>query len=136
MGKEWNFILPEKEDISLLSNICEHSLLVINVGSSMVFDFFCHGKSCYFLNYDVEDPVKADWTIRKVYKYIHFESMPSTQSVGWINRKQDFEKVIREELNGTSIQRDLTQSWFEKNHVHPIQETNQRFLQAFEKILG
>lgn len=135
MGKDWNFILPEKEDIALLSNICEHSLLVVNVGSSMVFDFFCHYKSCYFLNYDVENPVKENWTIKKVYKYIHFESMPLQQSVGWINEKGDFEKIILEELAGTSIQKNLTQSWFEKINAHPVQDTNQRFLQAFAEIL-
>lgn len=136
MGKDWNFILPEKEDLALLSNVCEHSELVINVGSSMVFDFYCHSKPCYFLNYNVEQPLNPNWKIEKVYKYIHFESMPSKQSVGWINQKEDFETVILDSLAGKSIQKDLTRSWFEKINVQPVEETNQRFFSAFDTILN
>ena len=136
MGKGWNFILPEKEDLHMLSNVCEHCLMVVNVGSSMVFDFNSHDKSCYYLNYDVTDPVQQNWTIRKVYKYIHFESMPSKESVGWINEKEDFKKVILQELDGTAVQKDLTKSWFEKINVHPVEQTSDRFFSAFDKIIS
>lgn len=136
MGKDWNFILPEKEDLSLLANVCEHSFTVVNVGSSMVFDFFCHGKSCYFLNYDVENPVKENWTINKVYKYIHFESMPSKESVGWVTSKNDFETIIRSEMQGDTIQNENTKLWFDIINAQPLEQTNQRFFNSFRAILS
>lgn len=135
MGIDWNFVLPEKEDLELLTNVGEHSLMVVNVGSSMVFDFYCHDRPCYFLNYDVENPVVLDWTIHKVYKYIHFESMPSSESVGWINDKADFKKVILETLNDESVQSELTKAWFHKINAQPIQETNLRIFEAFDRII-
>lgn len=136
MGIDWNFVLPEKEDLILLANVCEHTITVFNVGSSMVFDFFCHGKSCYFLNYDVENPVIPSWTIKKVYKYIHFESMPSKESVGWVTSKTDFEKLISSELEGQSVQNESTKNWFGKINVQPIEQTNERFFKAFQSIIG
>lgn len=135
MGKDWNFILPEKEDLHLLSNVCEHTMGVVNVGSSMVFDFYCHGKPCYFLNYNVEDPINLNWKIEKIYKYIHFESMPSQDSVGWVNDKNDFHSIILENLEKKSIQPKLTKKWFEKITAQPIEKTSDRFMEAFSSIL-
>ena len=82
-GEYWNLLLPEKEDFWLLSNICEHCEIVVNICSSMVFDFAIHGKPCIYLNYEQPELKKGIRDIGQNYKYVHFRSMPSKDAVVW-----------------------------------------------------
>ena len=102
-GSMWNAIMPTKEDTSLLVNTAEHTSLVINVGSSMVFDYVTHKKPCAFINYDSKERNHPTWTINNIYKYVHFKSMPNKKSVYWVNDKNDLagiiEKAIKKDNN-------------------------------------
>ncbi|WP_431243036.1 UDP-glycosyltransferase [Flavobacterium sp. P21] len=53
IGNEWDAILPTQSDINLQMNTIHHTEMVINLGSSMVFDYAAHKKPCAFINYDV-----------------------------------------------------------------------------------
>ena len=90
--------MPKKEDLDLQTNIAEHSFMVINVASSMVFDFAAKVKPCAYLNYllDLKDQKKD---IREIYSYIHFKTIPEN-AVFWINNKEE----IREHYS-TSLKR-------------------------------
>jgi hypothetical protein len=44
MGDYWNTVLPTAEDLDLQVNTIAHTEMVINLGSSMVFDYISYDK--------------------------------------------------------------------------------------------
>lgn len=85
--------MSTKEDIKLQTNIIRHSFMVINVGSSMVFDYIAYNKPCAYINYNPKViDLKKD--IHKIYKYVHFRSMPSAKAVLWLNSKEEIAEKI------------------------------------------
>src|SRR5690606_6872001 len=125
VGANWQTIMPTPEDMSLLANISKHCILVINVGSSMVFDFTIHGNPCAYLNYDTDQKNDENWTIKKIYKNIHFQSMPDDNQVFWVNDKNDFEWVILEAIKSKGV--ISADAWFEKINAHPLNASEQIF---------
>lgn len=109
-GGAWNQIFPKKEDNRLLYNLGRHCLGVINLGSSMVFDFACHSKPCYYMNYHYDDnlPVKGV----HVYNYVHFRSMPSIKAVYWLNDPEEIETVLLNSINYSNDVVKESQNWF------------------------
>ncbi|MCF6132668.1 UDP-glycosyltransferase [Flavobacterium wongokense] len=131
----WQAILPTKGDLILQMNTIYHSELVINLGSSMVFDFATFGKPCAFINYDVPNVDFPDWSVKKIYNFIHFRSMPSKDAVFWINDPNEFGKIVekmlgRESENVVQNARD----WFEKINQHPPQLASERIWNAINEI--
>ncbi|MBF4465645.1 UDP-glycosyltransferase [Flavobacterium sp. LC2016-12] len=99
VGKNWNEILPTKEDLGLLHNICAHSEFVTNVCSSTVFDFVAHDKPCIYFNYEQPQLKKGIRDIGQNYKYVHFRSMPSQESVVFCTNKLDLENQVKQILD-------------------------------------
>ena len=96
-SEKWTAIYPTKKDIDLLVSTAYYSDLVVNVGSTMAFDFGMFNKPCAFINYDVKD--SGSWSVETIYKYQHFRSMPSEQSVFWLNSRETIAKTISEALS-------------------------------------
>lgn len=135
MGEGWNTILPTKEDLALQMNTIFHSELVVNLGSSMVFDFVAHNKPCCFINYDVLNTQFPDWSVKKIYNFIHFRSMPSVDSVLWINSPNEMEHIIEMALNSKANKIvENAQQWFEKINLHPPQLASERIWDAIGEI--
>lgn len=132
-GESWNQAMPNKEDMALQTNIAEHCFMVINVASSMIFDFAAKGKPCAYLNYLLElKDQKKD--IREIYSYIHFKTIPEN-AVFWINNKEEIGDIILQGLEGSNEERlKMTMSWFQKinccateaskNIVHQLDQIN------------
>lgn len=131
-GTTWQTIMPTPEDMGLLANISKHAILVVNVGSSMVFDFAIHGNPCAYLNYDTFEKDDESWTIKKIYKYIHFQSMPNNDQVFWVNHKNDFKRVILDVLETNNM--ISANEWFAKINAYPTNASDQIFTQI-EKII-
>ncbi|MGZ9675121.1 CDP-glycerol glycerophosphotransferase family protein [Flavobacterium sp. GNP001] len=106
MGTNWNEILPTKEDLALLHNICAHTELVTNVCSSTVFDFVAHQKPCIYFNYEQPQLKKGIRDIGQNYKYVHFRNMPSLEAAVFCTNKADLEglveKIITDKLSNVS----------------------------------
>lgn len=135
-GEQWNTILPTKEDVILQTNTIQHTEMVINLGSSMVFDYVSYKKPCAFINYDVVNKKDKNWSVTKIYNYIHFRSMPHKEAVIWINSSDDIADKIRFGLeNQTQIIVNAEQ-WFEKINQHPPQFASQRIFEAIKKIVA
>jgi hypothetical protein len=132
----WYSILPTKEDVILQMNTIFHSELVVNLGSSMVFDFVAFNKPCAFINYNVPNSAFPNWSVEKIYNYIHFRSMPSKDSVFWINSPNEMESLMEKMLgqDSTSIIANA-QKWFEKINQHPPQQASERIWKAIEEII-
>jgi len=94
VGKMWNQVMPTKEDISMLVNVCHHSEFVTNVCSSTVFDFVAHGKSCIYYNYEQPQLKKGIRDIGQNYNYVHFRSMPSKKAAIFCTDKKELENLV------------------------------------------
>jgi hypothetical protein len=131
----WHSVLPTKEDLVLQMNTIFHSELVINLGSSMVFDFVAFHKPCAFINYDVPNVEFPDWSVKKIYNFIHFRSMPSKDAVFWINSPNDIESIVQKMLGSDSDKViGNAQKWFEKINQHPPQLASERIWNAINEI--
>jgi len=131
----WHTILPTKEDLVLQMNTIFHSEFVVNLGSSMVFDFAAFNKPCAFINYDVPNVAYPNWSVKKIYNYIHFRSMPTKDSVFWINNPEEMEAVVEKMLAGESAQVvKNAKKWFDKINQHPPQMASERIWDAITEI--
>lgn len=87
-ANEWNTVYPSIEDVKLLISTAFYSDIVVNVGSTMAFDFAMFNKPCVFINYDQEEKKVKDWSVNTIYQFQHFKSMPDQSAVIWLNNKQ------------------------------------------------
>jgi hypothetical protein len=133
VGEGWNTILPTKEDSILQLNIVAHSELVVNLGSSMVFDYVSQKKPCAYMNYNPESK-DHDWSVKKIYNYIHFRSMPE-EAVVWLNSPNEIADKI-EMMLSDEVQKVVANAleWFEKINQHPAQEASKRIWEAIDQI--
>ncbi|UAB86172.1 UDP-glycosyltransferase [Zunongwangia sp. SCSIO 43204] len=133
-GSQWNAILPTKEDLALQTSIIANTFMVINVGSSMVFDYVSYKKPCGYINYNpITEHLKKDTC--KVYNYVHFQSKPSKKIVFWINSENDIEAIISKSLekDTTDIIEEATK-WFRKINKHPANKSSERIWEALNKL--
>ena len=131
----WQTILPTKEDLVLQMNTIFHSEMVVNLGSSMVFDFVAFKKPCAFINYNVPNVEFPNWSVKKIYNFIHFRSMPSKDSVFWLNSPIEIESIIQKMLSNDSQKViENAQKWFEKINQHPPQLASERIWSAIKEI--
>lgn len=135
VGEDWNTILPTKEDLELQINTIKYTEMVLNLGSSMVFDYVAHQKPCAFINYDVPDKVDKDWSVSKIYRYVHFRSMPNKNAVLWLNSPQDIKEKIRLGLEQSTETIENAQKWFEIISGHSPESVSDKIWKAIEKIV-
>ena len=113
-SKVWTAVYPQVADIKLLVSLAYYSDMVVNVGSTMAFDFGMFQKPCVYINYDhVED---TNWSVNTIYNYQHFRSMPSKKAVYWWNKREEIATVINEALEEPRTEID---SWFQIVVNHP-----------------
>lgn len=135
IGDGWNTILPTQADIDLQMNTIAHTGMVVNLGSSMVFDYAAHNKACAFINYDVDHKKISDWSVKKIYNYIHFRSMPSNDAVLWINSPDEIMGIIEKGLVKDSSVIERAQQWFKIINQHSPQEASRRIWEGIKTII-
>jgi hypothetical protein len=134
-GDFWNTILPIPEDIVLQINTIAHSEMIINLGSSMVFDAVTHHKPCAYINYDVVNKKIQNWSVKKIYNFVHFKSMPNKNAVLWLNDASEIETKIKAIIDGDPFSLQAAQEWFVKiNHPQP-ELASRRIWYAIKTIL-
>jgi hypothetical protein len=103
-SKEWNAVYPSINDVKLLVSTAFYSDVVINVGSTMAFDFAMFNKPCVFINYDQENKKVKDWSVNTIYQFQHFKSMPNSDSVIWLNNKEGIvDAIINNRLDNSNM---------------------------------
>lgn len=125
-GENWNTIFPTMDDLSLQINTILHSEAVVNVGSSMVFDFAIFDKPCLFINYNVPLRSHKKWDIKVIYKFIHFRSMPTNSEVYWINSKLEIGKVVKRSIHNSQSCSKKAFTWFKKINHTPADKASAR----------
>ena len=133
-GDIWNSIFPKPTDQTLLYNTIHHSDLVINLGSSMVFDAVCHEKPCAYVNYNPNvEVLKKD--VKTIYRYVHFQSMSNKSAVIWLNSKAEITDKILEGLNNPKPYVENAKIWFEKINKQPARQASERIVEALNDII-
>ena len=133
-GRMWNAILPTKEDLQVQVNTILYTKAVINLGSSMVFDYAVFNKPCLFLHYDVAKKENESWSSEKVYKFVHFRSMPTGEEVLWLKSKKEIASKLELALNGASETVAKASRWFQKINMPPADKASVRFWEKIEQI--
>ncbi|MGW1455065.1 UDP-glycosyltransferase [Salegentibacter agarivorans] len=125
-GENWNTILPTKKDLKLQVNTILHTEAVVNVGSSMVFDFAAYGKPCLYINYEVPKKNRQDWSTEKIYNFVHFRSMPTGEEVYWLNSKEEISEKLDQALQNPNEKVQKAVKWFNEINIQPANEASQR----------
>lgn len=133
LGESWNQVFPARGDISLLANTAFHSEMAINLGSSMAFDFACHGKPCAFIDYDIKNKKDEKWSVDTIYKYVHFRSMPSRDAVLWIKHPEEIGAAILQALSQPVPVVNEAENWFKVVNLHPPEKSSERIWEAIKK---
>ena len=60
-NSSWTTIYPLPEDVKLLVSTAYYSDVVVNLGSTMAFDFGMFDKPCAYINYDQENKVNSKY---------------------------------------------------------------------------
>jgi hypothetical protein len=110
-SKEWSAVYPSIDDVKLLVSTAFYSDIVVNVGSTMAFDFGMFNKPCVFINYDQENKKVKDWSVKTIYQYQHFKSMPNSDSVIWLNNKEEIIDAIVNKRGWNSV--NSFRQWFD-----------------------
>jgi hypothetical protein len=135
MGERWNQVMPTKADYRLLVNTCYHSELVVNICSSMVFDFVAHDKPCIYPNYEQPQLKKGIRDIGQNYNYVHFRSMPK-DAVVWALSKDEIYSGIKALLDKKVNPVPVTKQWYGVvNKAEAPHRASQRIWEGIERIL-
>ncbi len=135
VGGNWNSVLPTKEDIELQINTILHTQAVINMRSSMVFDFAIFSKPCLYLHYNVGKKNDGTWSTKKVYDFVHFRSMPTGKEVFWIKSKEEIEAKLETALEMSNKTVAAANDWFEKINISPAEKASERIWNGIDEIL-
>ena len=135
-GETWNTVLPTSEDLDFQLNTIAHTEMVINLGSSMVFDYAAFGKPCAYINYDVVNTLRKGWSVKTIYNFVHFRSMPAKNAVLWIDGPQELDAVILKGLQDPAETVAAAREWFKKINAQPADLASQRIIDAFKTILA
>lgn len=134
VGGSWNTILPTAADLDLQANIIAHTSGVINLASSMVFDFVAHRKPAAYMNYNYlnkeERPEKGVY----LYNYVHFRSMPSSGAVTWLDHPGEIKPKLEAMLSGISNTVATAQEWFKIINLHPPQLASERIWNEIQNL--
>jgi len=136
VGKQWNQVLPAKEDFKMLYNVCEHSEFVTNVCSSTVFDFVAHNKPCIYYNYEQPQLKKGIRDIGQNYKYVHFRSMPSSNAAVFCTDKKDLESLVKQILDNKLSNVEEGKKWFEIVAGNTPTKASRNIWEAIKSILN
>ena len=81
--------------------------MVVNLGSTMAFDFGMFNKPCLYINYDQGDnPV---WPVETIYRFQHFRSMPSPKATYWLNDRSEISEKIKQAENDSDVE---IEAWY------------------------
>lgn len=94
-NNNWTTIYPLPDDVQLLVSTVYYCDVVVNLGSTMAFDFAMFQKPCIYINYDQKEKVNPNWSVDTIYNYQHFRSMPNTDAVYWWNSKDEINKILK-----------------------------------------
>ena len=78
--------------------------------------------------------MSENWSVEKVYNFIHFKSIPTRQVVFWLNSKEEIGGKILKALEKPDLQVQSARTWFELINQHPVENASQRIWNGIDDI--
>lgn len=100
----WSAVYPTKSDVKLLVSTAYYCEAVVNLGSTMAFDFGMFNKPCIYINYD--QPAARGWSVDTIYRFEHFNSMPDSSAVFWWDRPDALPGLLSMAKTGSTTIKD------------------------------
>lgn len=135
IGDGWNTILPTREDLHLQVNLIAHTELVVNLASSMVFDYATAGKPCAYMNYNYLNEKEVAERGVYLYDFVHFRSMPSPKAVVWLDHPDTIANALATMLQGVPETVSAAQDWFAVINKQPALEAPERIWNGIEQLM-
>ncbi len=136
IGSTWSSVVPMKNDLRLLISTIYYSEMVVNLGSSMVFDFAAFGKPCAFINYKVEQEKDSKWSIEMIYRLIHFKSMTSKDCVVWLDNPNTIGDKIVNTIENASTNVAPAKTWFAKIVNQPTNQASKNIATQISTMIN
>ncbi len=130
----WNHFIPDRLDVQLLVNTVAHCEMVVNVGSTMAIDFATMGKPACYIRYDAVK--KGHWSVKKIYDFIHFQTMKGLDPVYWIDSASDWEQALLRLTEDTEAKVADARRWQAIIAQHPLDKANYRIWDILSKLIG
>jgi len=127
----WDKIVPKKEDMMLLVNTVLHCEAVVNIGSTMAHDFSIYNKPTIYINYNIAD---NSWDVKRIYKFIHFNTMVGLDPVIWINDRTQWKQCLNSALFNSKNTVEACKIWHNRVAQFPLEESNARLLTTIESL--
>lgn len=133
-SEEWTAVYPSIEDIKLLVSTAFYCDVVVNVGSTMVFDFAMFNKPCIFINYDQDNKKELDWSVKTIYQFQHFKSVDGLEAVGWINQKTEIIPKIQQAIKEPHKIGKDRKVWMQKIMKYPLQDSSKNIANEIQTL--
>ena len=88
-------VFPAWDDVALLASTAFYADVVLNVGSTMAFDFAMYNKPAIFINYDQQNQILKGWSVKNAYQFQHFRSMLDKDAVLWLNGRHEIAQTMQ-----------------------------------------
>jgi hypothetical protein len=111
----WSDSYPLPGDLNLMANLAYHCAAVINVGSTMAFDFSTMDKPAVYIDFNIRN--STDWDIKTVNSFEHFESMKGFDPVFWWREKDELPGILQRIFAGEK--KPGVHQWFKLINNHP-----------------
>lgn len=129
LSSNWTNIFPLEKDLYILSSLCHHADVVVNVGSTMALDFSMHNKPSIFINYEAD--IRSNWSIKRVYNFEHFKTIKNLEPVIWLNNKSQLVDILENlEQIHNEVKSDM-EKWCEKIIPKSLRLESQHLIKDF-----
>lgn len=136
-GGNWTQILPTPEDLKMLVNVTLHSDAVMNVASTMCFDFALFDKPGIFVRYNQNEtkPHEPHFNLVRGYDFPHFKVVHELQPIHWLNGADEIVAVVEHVLNHPKEKSEARKAWVEQMLDGKAEGASLRLVEAFKTML-
>jgi hypothetical protein len=132
---DWSQMIPTIGDVALLTNVVQHSDLVVNVGSTMAVDFAVFGKPAIYIAYNPPS-ANGSWNIHDSYRFPHLRSVHELQPVYWAESAEKLAGLVMHALSNPEEKLQARSQWMNRLVAHPLDQASSRCYEALEKIIS
>jgi hypothetical protein len=136
IGEEgWEQVVPSVRDLGLLANLARHCAVVVNLGSTMAFDFAMVAKPAVYVAYEqpgIDDTF--EWSAAAIYRLPHFASVDRTDPVLWARSPADLATQVRRAIEEPEELAANREAWIGVELVRPVDQASRRCVAALGRI--
>jgi hypothetical protein len=132
---DWTGVVPDPDDLALLSNVVHHCDLVVNVASTMAMDFAMVGKPAVYLAYEPAPPASAGgWRAADLYRLPHLRTVHELQPVHWVRARDRLADTVAHALSHPEQLATARAAWIRRHVQLPVEGASERCYEALRRL--